>query len=228
MAYETATRSKPAWGYVRTLTQQEELPLLCDHLLRLDAESRHNRFNGFLDDSFIESYAAQCADDGTVIIAYIENGVVRGAAELHPPESPDWLPEIAFSVEAGVRRRGVGTILFRLLIEKARAKGYKTLRITTGAENHAMRALAGKFGAHLAFRDGEATGTIDLTGQPQAELAKLASAPFAGTRAVMNFSRVYRTLLSAIAAGVYRDAKDFIAGFRRGFRMTRRRLGYRL
>ena len=44
----------------------------------------------------------------------------------------------------------------------------------------------------------------------------------------MNFSRVYRTLLSAIAASVYRDAKDFIAGFRRGFRMTRRRLGYRL
>ena len=225
MAYETATRSKPASGYVRTLTQQEVLPLLRDHLVRLDAESRHDRFNGFLDDSFIESYAARCADDGTVIIAYIENGVVRGAAELHPPESPDWLPEIAFSVEAGVRRRGVGTSLFRLLIEEARTKGYKTLRITTGAENHAMRALARKFGADLAFRYGEATGTIDLTRQPQAELA---SAPFAGTRAVMNFSRVYRTLLSAIAAGVYRDAKDFIAGFRRGFRMTRRRLGYRL
>ena len=228
MAYETATRSKPAWGYVRTLTQQEELPLLRDHLLRLDAESRHNRFNGFLDDSFIGSYAARCAADGTVIIAYIENGVVRGAAELHPPGSPDWLPEIAFSVEAGVRRRGIGTILFRLLIEEARARGYKTLRITTGAENHAMRALAGKFGAQLAFRDGEATGSIDLTRQPQAELTKLASAPFAGTRAVMNFSRVYRTLLFAIAAGVSRDAKDFIAGFRRGFRMTRRRLGYRL
>jgi GNAT superfamily N-acetyltransferase len=227
VAYETATRSKPAWGDVRTLTQQEELPLLRDHLLRLDAESRHSRFNGFLDDSFIESYAARCADDGTVIIAYIENGVVRGVAELHPLE-PDWLPEIAFSVEAGVRRRGVGTILFRRLIEEARAKGYKTLRITTGAENHAMRTLAGKFGAQLAFRDGEATGTIDLTRQPQVELAKLASAPFAGTHAVMNFNRVYRTLLSAIAAGVYRDAKDFIAGFRRGFRMTRRRLGYRL
>ena len=89
-----------------------------------------------------------------------------------------------------------------------------------------MRALAGKSGADLAFRYGD--GTIDLTRRPQAEPAKLASAPFAGIRAVMNFSRVYRTLLSAIAAGVYLDAKDFIAGFRRGFRMTRRRLGYRL
>ena len=177
VAYGTATRSKTTSGYARTLTQQEELPLLRDHLLRLDAESRHDRFNGFLDDSFIESYAARCADDGTVIIGYIENGVVRGAAELHPPEqSPDSLPEIAGSVEASVRRKGVGTILFRRLIEKARAMGYKILRITTGAENHAMRALAGKFGAHLAFRDGEFTGTIDLMRQPQAELAKLASA----------------------------------------------------
>ena len=83
---------------MRTLSQQEELPLLRDHLLRLDPESRHDRFNGYLDDSFIERYAAKCADDGTVIIAYMENGIVRGAAELHPPEqSEDGLPEIAFS-----------------------------------------------------------------------------------------------------------------------------------
>ena len=54
-----------------------------------------------MDDSFIERYAEKCANDGTVIIAYIEDGVVRGAAELHPPEqSPDSIPEIAFSVEA--------------------------------------------------------------------------------------------------------------------------------
>ena len=89
MPHEHTTRSKPARGYVRTQMQQEKLPLLRDHLLRLDAESRHDRFNGFLDDSFIESYAARCADDGTVIITYIEDGVVRGAAELHPLESAD-------------------------------------------------------------------------------------------------------------------------------------------
>src|SRR6201747_429935 len=102
---------------VRTLSQQEELPLLRDHLLRLDRSSRHDRFHGFMDDSFIERYAAKCADDGTVIIAYIEDGVVHGAAELHPPDqSADSLPEIAFSVEASVRRQGVGSVLFRKLI----------------------------------------------------------------------------------------------------------------
>ena len=89
--------------------------------------------------------------------------MVRGAAELHPPEqSPDSLPEIAFSVEASVRRQGVGSILFRKLIAEARAKGYTSLRITTGAQNEAMRALASKFGAQLTFRHGESTGTIDL------------------------------------------------------------------
>ena len=79
---EDMTRSRLAKGNVRTLRHQEELPLLRDHLLRLDRESRHDRFNGFMDDRFIERYAAKCADDGTVIMAYIEDGAVRGAAEL--------------------------------------------------------------------------------------------------------------------------------------------------
>ena len=163
MNYQNTARPMLARGYVRTLRQQEELPQLRDHLLRLDRESRHDRFHGFMDDSFIEGYAAKCADDGTVIIAYIEDGVVRGAAELHPPDqSPDSLPEVAFSVEKSLRRQGVGSTLFSKLIWEARAKGYHNLRITTGAQNQAMRALASKFGAHLTFRHGELTGSIDL------------------------------------------------------------------
>ena len=191
------TRSTPARGTVRTLRQQEELPLLREHLLRLDASSRHDRFNGFMDDSFIERYAAKCADDGTVIIAYIEGGVVRGAAELHPPDqSPDSLPEIAFSVEASVRRQGVGSILFKKLIAEARSRDYHSLRITTGAQNQAMRALAHKFGAHLTFRQGESTGSIDLKQQPPAQLAKPAIVtPADAARAMIDFNRAYWKLL---------------------------------
>jgi GNAT superfamily N-acetyltransferase len=191
--HQDTTRSRFASGYVRTLYQQEELPLLRDHLLRLDPDSRHDRFNGFMDDGFIERYAAKCADDGTVIVAYIEDGVVRGAAELHPPDqSPDALPEIAFSVEASVRRQGVGIILFKRLIQEARWKGYQALRITTSAQNQAMRALANKFGAQLTFRHGESTGTIDLKPQPQFELAKIAiAAPTDATRAMVQVNRAY-------------------------------------
>jgi GNAT superfamily N-acetyltransferase len=193
VSYKDVSGSTVARGVVRTLRQQEELPLLREHLLRLDHESRHDRFHGFMDDSFVECYAEKCADDGTLIIAYLEDGVVRGAAELHPPEtSPDLLPEIAFSVEAGLRRQGVGSLLFRKMIEEARAKGYRFLRITTGAQNDAMRALANKFGAHLTFRYGESSGTIDVKEQPRSDLARPAIiTPVDAVRAVLHFNRAY-------------------------------------
>jgi hypothetical protein len=193
LSYQNLPVSAVGRGIVRTLRQQEELPLLRDHLLRLDHESRHDRFHGFMDDSFIERYAEKCANDGTVIIAYLEDGLVRGAAELHPPEtSSDLLPEIAFSVEAGLRRHGVGSLLFQKLIEEARAKGYRRLRITTGAQNDAMRALASKFGAHLRFRHGESTGTIDVEEQPRLEPARPAVAtPTDAARAIIHFNRAY-------------------------------------
>jgi GNAT superfamily N-acetyltransferase len=196
-------RPRPGFGYVRTLSQHEELPLLRDHLLRLDAESRRDRFNGFLDDSFIQRYAEKCASDGTVIIAYMENGMVRGAAELHPPEqSDDALPEVAFSVEPCVRRSGVGSVLFQRLISEARWRGYRRIRVTTSGQNQAMRALASKFGAHLVFRHGESTGTIDIKPSPQAEITKLAvDAPLAAARAALNLQRACWKLISRINGG---------------------------
>jgi GNAT superfamily N-acetyltransferase len=216
VSYQDNPLSTSGKGTVRTLSQHEELPLLRDHLLRLDHESRHDRFHGYMDDSFIERYAAKCASDGTIVIAYLEDGVVRGAAELHPPDgSPDSQPEIAFSVEAPLRRQGVGSILFRKLIAQARAKGYRWLRITTGAQNDAMRALANKFGAHLTFRHGESTGTINLKEQPQLEPARTRwqpgirpsspprvttpmVTPLDAARAMMSFYRAYWRLLFRI------------------------------
>jgi GNAT superfamily N-acetyltransferase len=182
----------PARGHVRVLATRE-LPLFREHLLRLDRESRRDRFNGSLDDDWVARYAEKSVHDGTVILAYFENGVVRGAAELHQADlSSDSLPEIAFSVESSVRRKGVGSILFTKLIGKARAMGYDKLRITTGAQNDAMRALANKFGARLSFRHGESTGNIDLRDpmgagvvpQPKASALDVA-------RAVADYNRAY-------------------------------------
>ena len=186
-----------ARSHVRTLSQHEELRLLRDHLLRLDRASRRDRFHGYMDDGFIERYAEKCANDGTIIIAYFEDGMVRGAAELHPPEqSPDTLPEIAFSVETSVRRRGVGSFLFRQLIAEARAKGYRSLRITTSSQNEAMRGLAKKFGANLTFRQGESSGTIDLIEQNQSRPAPASSeATFAAARAIADLNRAYWRML---------------------------------
>jgi GNAT superfamily N-acetyltransferase len=190
MNYDS-THSALAKGTVRTLSQSE-LPLLRDHLLRLDRTSRYDRFHGFMDDGFIKRYAEKCASDGTVIIAYLENGIVRGAAELHPPEqAPDGEPEIAFSVERAARRKGVGSILFRELITEARERGYRSLRVTTGAQNAPMRALANKFGANLTFRHGESTGSIDLERHAQPVPAAATVAPLEAARAIANLNRAY-------------------------------------
>jgi GNAT superfamily N-acetyltransferase len=190
----------PANGSIRTLTARE-MPLLREHLLRLDPASRRDRFHGATDDSFVDSYAARCLADGTVVIAYVEDDKVLGAAELHQPDtSQDGVPEIAFSVERSLRRKGIGSILFRRLIAEAEGRGYQSLRITTGYSNEAMRALAHKFGARLTFRNGESTGFIDLSEQNQVETARPPKGAFAeAARAAMNFNRAWWKLLWGIS-----------------------------
>jgi GNAT superfamily N-acetyltransferase len=160
------TPAAPRIGSVRALTAAE-LPLLREHLLRLDPESRRLRFNGAVDSDFLTRYAMK-NDAGAIIIGYLQDGVVRGAAELHqaaqaihgiPGEN---IPEVAFSVERAARRLGIGSILFEKLLTEARRQGHDRLRVTTNAQNDAMRALARKFGTRLSFREGELTGILDL------------------------------------------------------------------
>jgi GNAT superfamily N-acetyltransferase len=198
----------PANGSIRTLTARE-MPLLREHLLRLDPKSRRDRFNGVADESFIESYAGRCLADGTVVIAYVEDGKVLGAAELHQPDSADGIPEIAFSVERIVRRKGVGSILFKRLITEAEGRGYQSLRITTGYSNEAMRALAHKFGANLTFRQGESTGSIELTQRQQPDVARsTGTTPIDAARAIVKFNRAWWKILLRM----YGWSRDGVSG----------------
>lgn len=203
--------AKFSWGYVRVLEQREEMPQLRDHLMRLDRQSRHDRFNGFLDDDFVARYAERCAADGTVIVAYVENGTMRGCAELHPPEGSGSLPEIAFSVEASTRRLGVGSMLFARLLSEARRRGWRELRITTGPQNQAMRALAAKFGARLSFRDGESTGTVEVDAAPSSSrFADLAAAPFVAAGAGLALSQALFRAATAFWAPAAADAQRIV------------------
>jgi GNAT superfamily N-acetyltransferase len=179
-------------GSVRVL-KPSEMGLLHDHLLRLDPASRRDRFNGVVDDDFLKRYAGGCADDGVIVIGYVEKGEVHGAAELHEARrSADSTPEIAFSVEKYLRRRGVGSVLFKALVAEAKRHGYKKLRVTTGAQNDAMRALARKFGIHLDFNHGELSGSIDLAG---VKLAKMEVTPLKVSRdlarAMIGFNQAF-------------------------------------
>ena len=186
----SATSRQKTTTPIRILAQ-EELPLLRDHLLRLDPKSRRDRFHGVVDDSFIANYIVRCFGPNTIVIAYIENDEVHGVAELHESTDPiDPTPEIAFSVEEPLRRRGIGSILFQTLLIEARRAGHKRLRVTTGPNNEAMRALARKFGAHLHFAHGELAGMIDLTA-PTIRVPQIDPRARNLPEAVLAFNRAY-------------------------------------
>ncbi|MDZ5696791.1 GNAT family N-acetyltransferase [Chelativorans sp. M5D2P16] len=165
MARKTKQNQIPS-GIVRRL-RPSELGLFRDHLMRLDAESRRDRFNGAANDAFLAQYAARSFRDGATVIGYVEDGRVLGAAELHEQAELDPpTAEIAFSVERPLQHRGLGSELFKRLIAHARALGYMHLRVTTHPNNRAMRVLAQKFNALLSFAEGEATGVIALEQAP--------------------------------------------------------------
>ena len=161
---------------IRHLRHSEE-PQFRAHLLRLDPESRRDRFNGPTNDGFIEAYARRCFHDGTIVIGHVEDGAVTAAAELHEcPGEARPTGEIAFSVEPHLQRRGLGGLLFARLIETARTFGYEQLRVTTHPQNEAMKRLARRFRASLQFEAGETVGLIDL--EP---VAPLPARPGAGS-----------------------------------------------
>jgi len=162
----------PWRGIVRQL-RPSDLPRFREHLLRLDAESRHDRFNGVTNDAYLAAYAERSFHDGATVIGYVEDGKVLGAAELHErPDLPEPTGEIAFSVEHELQHRGIGSALFERLITNARGLGYEKLRVTTHPGNLAMRTLARKFDAHLSFENLETVGVIDLGKNAEAGLVE--------------------------------------------------------
>lgn len=165
MAQSTKAGTTTGQGEIRRLWPVER-DLFTAHLLRLDALTRRERFGTAVSDEFLASYATTTFGVGGLVYAYIENGEVRGAAELRGLDDlVAQTGEAAFSVERAWRRRGIGEALFGRLITAARNRGIRTLYMTCLPENAAMRNLARKFEAELVGGYNDVEGTI-ATGGP--------------------------------------------------------------
>ena len=142
-----------------------DLPLFREHLIRLDDETRYNRFGLHASDDYLRNYAQLCFDPGSITYGYLEDGLLRGAAELRmftsrePPLHRD--AEAAFSVEKAWRRRGIGTELMRHIVLAARNRSIGTLTIFCLRSNGAMLRLAKKFEAELKFAMSDVTGHLE-------------------------------------------------------------------
>ena len=132
-----------------------------DHLLRLDAASRRNRFGGCVADDFIRRHAAGAFEPENVIYGFLADGILRGAAELRPFGPNAGRAEAAFSIERPWQSHGVGTELLERTLLAARNRGIKQLHITCLLENQRMQQLARKFDAELSFDFGNVVGEVE-------------------------------------------------------------------
>ena len=133
-----------------------------DHLLRLDAESRRNRFGGAVLDTFIENYVAVANSLDSVIHGFFVDETLRGAGELRPL-GPAFVSEAeaAFSIEKPWQSHGVGTALLSRTLLAARNRGFKLLHMACLADNRRMQQLALKFDAELSFDFGSVVGEVE-------------------------------------------------------------------
>ena len=118
------------------------------HLLRLDAESRHNRFCGTIADSIIRTYAATARGSDVIIHGFFVDGVLRGAADLRLNRRE---AEVAFSIEKRWQSLGIGSALLERSLLAACNRGIKRLQVCCIVENYRMQQLARKFEAELTF-----------------------------------------------------------------------------
>jgi len=134
--------------------------LYFEHLLRLDPEARRRRFYEGVQDFHLALHSGAAVSDGRICLGYLEEGIIRGAAELLTSEG-DSLAEAAFSVEAGWRKKGVGGLLMAGIIESARAQGVARFTVACLPENTAMQRLAAQFDAELNREGDNILGVIE-------------------------------------------------------------------
>ena len=148
-------------GVIRKLWISET-ELYRDHLLRLDGESRRNRFGGGVSDDFIHSYVELAIGLDAVLHGFFVDGALRGAGELRRLGTGfAQEAEAAFSIEKPWQSHGVGTALLERLLLAARNRGLRHLHMACLAENRRMQQLARKFGAELTFDFGSVVGEVE-------------------------------------------------------------------
>ncbi len=130
------------------------------HLLRLDLESRRNRFGGAVSEEFIGNFVTLTRNLDAVIHGFFVDGELRGVGELRSLGLRDEA-EAAFSIEKPWQSHGVGSALLERTLLAARNRGFKLIHMTCLANNKRMQQLACKFDAELTFDFGSVVGEVE-------------------------------------------------------------------
>lgn len=135
------------------------------HLLRLDEEDRYRRFGAHLSDEGVRNRARRMQGPGTIIVAALVDGQVRGTAEIDLAAPGRHRPaEIALTVEGGYRGLGLGARLFKAGCLLANNRGATHLVLTTQADNWAMQHIARAHGMHIRKDGADLAASLALPG----------------------------------------------------------------
>ena len=144
-------------GTIRKLWARD-LPAFRDHLLRLDAATRRNRFAMAAGDDFIARYAETGFSLDAVIHGVFVEGRLVGVGELRRIGRGD--AEAAFSVETDWQGHGFGSRLMAAVILAARNRGIRRLYMNCLASNNQMQRLARRHGAEFEYEGGDVVGLV--------------------------------------------------------------------
>jgi GNAT superfamily N-acetyltransferase len=138
-----------------------EATKLCGHLGRLTPDERALRFMGGLDDEAVEAHCEHLNWFRTVVLGFFEEGVLRGAAELHVADSHfPILCEVAITVETAWQDHGMATELLRRALLIARNRSARAVQLNCIWDNFRIQHVAHKFGAHFCNEAGESVAEI--------------------------------------------------------------------
>ena len=149
----------PYGGSIRKLWAADT-PAFRDHLLRLDATTRRNRFGMAAGDEFITRYAEKSFSLDTLIHGAFVDGRLVGVGELRMLGTSRTDAEAAFSVESDFQSHGFGSRLMKAVVLSARNRRIGRLYMNCLASNGQMQRLARRAGAELEYEGGDVVGLV--------------------------------------------------------------------
>jgi len=146
---------------VRKLIPVEERVFL-DHLLRLSPEERQQRFAGHVSDEVLRAYVARFSWLDSLLFGWMEEGVLRGTAQLTGFAGTDRAAELALTVEDDWQNRGIGTELCRRALLAAQNRGLATVCMVCLSDNPRMQHIARRLSMTLTHSFGSIDSAIAL------------------------------------------------------------------
>jgi GNAT superfamily N-acetyltransferase len=147
----------------------ESINCFLEHLLRLDAEARLQRFCFAASDADVRGYVGRLDLQRTRVIGFVCEGAMRGAAELSSSDAARALVlDATVSVEKAWQGRGIRAALVLRAIPVARGLGASHLRVEGLAGNERLRRIVAQFDVDMLFEDSDCEAWLPVGRMPAA------------------------------------------------------------